>query len=428
MKKITLLLVLFLCAFTSTAQVVTTIAGSTAGYTDAVGTSAQFYGPRAVCLDNNGFMYVADYTNNLIRKIEIATNTVSTLAGSTAGFADGIGTVAQFNGPSGICADNNGNLYVTDYFNFKIRKIVIATGEVSTYSGSNFGYANGDLTNALFNAPVGICREGNFLYITESINTKIRKIDMVNGTVSTLAGSIQGTIDGIGEAAQFDGLSGICPDGNGNLYVAEINNHRIRKIVINTGEVTTFAGSGVPGFNNGTGITAGFDSPMGLAISNQNYLFVVDYGNNRIRKIDLGTAAVTNFVGAVQGYVDGSGAAARFSEPMGICFDPNGLLYIADRGNHKIRKVTAVLKAEEFSLPLSLKIYPNPAVDAVTIETNSNDGNAQLIITDCVGKEVYKQQTTLLSTTVNTSGLSKGIYFVSLYEGSKSVTQKLIIQ
>ena len=104
------------------------------------------------------------------------------------------------------------------------------------------------------------------------------------------------------------------------------------------------------------------------------------------------------------------------------------MLYIADRGNHKIRKVTAVLKAEEFSLPLSLKIYPNPAVDAVTIETNSNDGNTQLTITDCVGKEVYKQQTTLLSTTVNTSGLSKGIYFVSLYEGSKSVTQKLIIQ
>lgn len=427
MKKITLLFILYLWSFTSIAQTVTTIAGSTAGYTDAVGTSAQFYGPRAVCLDNNGNMYVADYTNNLIRKIELATNTVTTLAGSTAGFADGIGTAAQFNGPSGICTDTNGNLYVTDYFNFKIRKIVIATGEVSTYSGSNFGYANGDLTNALFNAPVGICRDGNFLYITESINTKIRKIDMVNGIVSTLAGSIQGTLDGIGEAAQFDGLSGICPDGNGNLYVAEINNHRIRKIVINTGEVTTFAG-GVAGFNNGTGTSAGFNNPMGLAISNQNYLFVVDYGNNRIRKIDLGTVAVTNFVGAVQGFADGSSAAAKFSEPMGICFDPSGLLYIADRGNHKIRKVTAILKAEEFAIPLSVKIYPNPAVDAVTIETNSTDTNAQLIITDCVGKEVYKQQTTLLSTTLNTSGLSKGIYFVSLHEGTKSVTQKLIIQ
>jgi sugar lactone lactonase YvrE len=409
------------------AQTVTTIAGSTAGYTDAIGTSAQFHGPRAVCLDNNGFMYVADYTNNLIRKIEIVTNTVSTLAGSTAGYADGIGTAAQFNGPSGICTDNNGNLYVTDYFNFKIRKIVIATGEVTTYTGSTFGYTNGDLATAQFNAPVGICREGDFLYVTESINTKIRKIDMITGTVSTLAGSIQGTLDGIGEAAQFDGLSGICPDGNGNLYVAEINNHRIRKIVINTGEVSTFAGS-VPGFNNGTGTNAGFNSPMGLAISNQNYLFVVDYGNNRIRKIDLGTAAVTNFVGAVQGFADGSSAAAKFSEPMGICFDPSGLLYIADRGNHKIRKVTAILKAEEFATPISVKIYPNPAVDAVTIETNCTNGNPQLIITDCVGKEVYNQQMTMLSTTVNTSGLSKGIYFVSLNEGTKSVTQKLIIQ
>lgn len=427
MKKITLLLALFLCAFSSTAQVVTTIAGSTPGYTDAIGTSAQFFGPRAVCLDNNGYMYVADYTNNLIRKIELATNTVSTLAGSNPGFADGIGTAAQFNGPSGICTDNNGNLYVTDYFNFKIRKIVIATGEVSTYCGSNFGFANGDLGTALFNAPVGICKDGNFLYVTESINTKIRKIDMITGMVSTLAGSVQGTLDGIGEAAQFDGLSGICTDGNGNLYVAEINNHRIRKVNINTREVTTFAGS-VPGFNNGTGINAGFNSPMGVAVSNQNFLFVVDYGNNRIRKIDLGTAAVTNFVGAVQGFTDGSSAAAKFSEPMGICFDPNGLLFVADRGNHKIRKITAILKAEEFVSPLSVKIYPNPAVDAVTIETNNNDGNTELIITDTVGKEVYKQKTTLLSTIVNTTGLSKGIYFVSLYEGTKSVTQKLIIQ
>jgi sugar lactone lactonase YvrE len=427
MKKITLLFILYLWSFASMAQVVTTIAGSTAGYTDAVGTAAQFYGPRAVCLDNNGFMYVADYTNNLIRKIELSTNTVSTLAGSTAGFANGIGTAAQFNGPSGICTDNNGNLYVTDYFNFKIRKIVIATGEVTTYTGSTFGYTNGDLSTAQFNAPVGICKEGDFLYVTESINTKIRKIDMINGTVSTLAGSIQGTLDGIGEAAQFDGLSGICPDGNGNLYVAEINNHRIRKIVINSGEVTTFAGS-VPGFNNGTGTSAGFNSPMGLAISNQNYLFVVDYGNNRIRKIDLATAAVTNFVGAVQGFADGNSAAAKFSEPMGICFDPNGLLYIADRGNHKIRKVTAILKSEEFDSPLSVKIYPNPAVNSVTIETNSIDVNAQLIITDCVGKEVYNQYTTQLSTTVNISGLSKGIYFVSINEGIKSATQKLIIQ
>lgn len=427
MKKITLLLIFFLCLFTSSAQVVTTVAGSTPGYTDAVGTSAQFFGPRAVCLDNNGFMYVADYTNNLIRKIELATNTVSTIAGSSVGFADGIGTAAQFNGPSGICTDNNGNLYVTDYFNFKIRKIVIATGEVTTYTGSSFGYTNGDLATAQFNAPVGICKVGDYLFVTESINTKIRRIDLVNGIVSTLAGSTQGTLDGIGEAAQFDGLSGICSDNSGNLYVAEINNHRIRKVVISTGEVTTFAGS-VPGFNNGTGTSAGFNSPMGLAISDQNYLFVVDYGNNRIRKIDLGTAAVTNFVGAVQGFADGSSAAAKFSEPMGICFDPNGLLYIADRGNHKIRKVTAILKAEEFAIPLSVKIYPNPAEDAVTIETNSTDANAQLIITDCVGKEVYKQQTTLLSTTVNTSGLSKGIYFVSLHEGTKSVTQKLIIQ
>ncbi len=426
MKKITLLLVLCLWSFVSNAQVVTTIAGSTAGHTDAVGTAAQLNGPRAVCIDNNGYMYVADYTNNLIRKIELATNTVTTLAGSTEGFADGNGTAAKFNGPSGICTDNNGNLYVADYFNFKIRKIVIATGEVTTLTGSNFGYANGDLASAQFNAPVGICQVGNYLYVTESINTKIRKIDLVNGVVSTLAGSVQGTTDGIGEAAQFDGLSGICYDGAGHLYVAEINNHRIRKIVISTGEVTTFAGS-VPGFNNGTGTSAGFNNPMGLTISNQNFMFVVDYGNNRIRKIDLATAAVSNFVGAVQGFADGTATAARFSEPMGICFDPNGLLYVADRGNHKIRKVTAILNNEEFKPGISLKIYPNPATDLFTVETNQINENSYLRITDFLGKEIYNQKISNLSTTINTSELCKGMYFITLIQDEMSTTQKVII-
>ncbi|WP_295337067.1 T9SS type A sorting domain-containing protein [Flavobacterium sp.] len=156
-------------------------------------------------------------------------------------------------------------------------------------------------------------------------------------------------------------------------------------------------------------------------------MFVVDYGNNRIRKIDLANAAVTNFVGAVQGFADGTGTAARFSEPMGICFDPNGLLFVADRGNHKIRKVTAILNNEEFETGLSLKIYPNPAVDLFTVETNQINENSYLRITDFLGKEIYTQKISNLSTTINTSELCKGIYFITLIQNEMSTTQKVII-
>jgi len=257
---------------------VTTLAGSSEGDADGIGTSAQFYGPDSITTDGTN-LYIADTINNRIRKIVIVTREVTTLAGSSEGDADGIGTSAQFFYPRGITTDGT-NLYVADFNNNIIRKIVISTGEVTTLAGSSQGYADGIGTSAQFFLPSGITTDGTNLYVADSDNNRIRKIVISTGEVTTLAGSSYGYADGIGSSAQFYYPDGITTDGT-NLYIADTYNHRIRKIVIATAEVTTLAGSS-EGYANGIGTSAQFAWPNGITTDGTN-LYVAD--NNKIRCI-----------------------------------------------------------------------------------------------------------------------------------------------
>jgi sugar lactone lactonase YvrE len=273
---------------------VITLAGSGAlGFAEGPGTTARFNYPADLAIDNTGNLYVADTNNNRIRKITPAGD-VSTLAGSsTSGPADGTGTLAQFNTPRGVAADGAGNLYVADTYNHRIRKIVIATGLVTTLAGNTSGYTDGTGTAALFNDPMGVAVDGaGNLYVADADNHNIRKIVIATGVVTTLAGSDvppvppSGSADGTGTAALFSLLRGVATDGAGNLYVADSTNHRIRKIVIATKEVTTLTGSGTTGgFTDGTLTAAQFNSPYGIAVDGAGNLYVADRDNHRIRKI-----------------------------------------------------------------------------------------------------------------------------------------------
>ncbi|MBF0238955.1 MAG: Ig-like domain-containing protein [SAR324 cluster bacterium] len=330
---------------------------STSGDIDATGNAALFYTLMAVTTDGIN-LYVADQGNNKIRKIVISTGVVTTIAGPSQGSTvfgdiDATGSSARFYNPRGITTDGT-NLYVTDNSNNKIRKIVISTGAVTTIAGPAPGStASGD-TDATGNAarfwgPDHITTDGNNLYVTDWNNNKIRKIVIATGVVTTIAGPTQGLTtsgdtDGTGNASRFDKPAGITTDGI-NLYVTDYNNNKIRKIVIATGVVTTIAGpiqgSITSGDADGTGNVARFTNPYDMTTDGIN-LYIAGFVNNKVRKLVISTGVVTTLAGpdpgsTASGDTDGTGNLARFSFPKGITTD--GISLYVSTNNHKIRRI-----------------------------------------------------------------------------------------
>jgi len=323
---------------------VTTLAGSPVmGAADGTGAAGRFYFPRGITTDGTS-LFVADTGNLTIRRVTIATGQVSTLAGSpgAAGTADGTGVAAKFFFPYGITTDGT-NLYVSERANHTIRKVEIATGVVTTLAGSagNSGSADGTGVAATFTNPDGITTDGTNLYVVDSGNMTIRKVSVATGVVTTLAGfpGVGGTADGKGAEARFSYLRGITTDGV-NLYVTDT--WTIRKVVIATGEVTTLAGNpgaGTWGSADGTGAEARFDGPSAITTDGTS-LFVTEPNANTIREVSIATGLVTTLSGKpyVAGMADGTGAAARFSYPDGITTD-GASLFIVDTANGSIRRM-----------------------------------------------------------------------------------------
>jgi len=300
----------------SLSTVVTTLAGTVDnGSANGTGTSASFNIPYGITTDGTN-LYVADSDNHLIRKIVISTGAVTTVAGTgSTGSANGTGTSASFNYPRGITTDGT-NLYVGVIINNLIRQIVISTGVVTTLAGTGSpGSSNGTGTAASFYYPEGITTDGTNLYVADTDNHLIRKIVISTGVVTTVAGTgSSGSANGTGTSASFYYPRGITTDGT-NLYVTDTENHLIRKIVISTGVVTTVAGTGSSGSSNGTGTSASFKSPREITKDGTN-LYVADMFNNLIRKIVISTGVVTTVAGTgSSGSANGTGTSASFNYP-----------------------------------------------------------------------------------------------------------------
>lgn len=306
-----------------------TIAGSgVAGYADGLASQAQFAKPRGIALLGSTIL-VADYENYRLRQID--GDQVTTFAGcGVQGLADGPAGSAELNLPDGIAVDAAGTVYVADSANSCIRKI--EGGVVSTLAGTNTaGLVDGALAAARFTNPRGIAVDGGKIYVADTGNHRIRLIE--GGTVSTLAGSVAGHADGAALSARFSAPMGLAVDG-GKIYVADSGNNRIR--VIEAGIVSTVAGAGAQGKDDGPALQATFWSPVDLACAGTT-IYVVDQANHAIRAFD--GANVTTLNGAGFGHRDGPLATALFFYPRGIVAGPGGELYVADQSNERIRLI-----------------------------------------------------------------------------------------
>jgi gliding motility-associated-like protein len=267
--------------------------------------------------------------------------TLQTIAGTgQSGNQNGQATQSTFNRVTHVVRDSKGNLFVTDLDNHCIRKID-PNGLVSTFAGScgSIGFADGQGGSARFNWPFYMAIDAfDNLYVSDAKNHAIRKISPT-GAVTTLAGNgVNGLVDGVGSTARFDHPYGICFDPNGDLIITDRFNHALRKLTLSTKMVTTLAG-GNEGFVNGPLANAQFSAPHGIVHVGNGVYFVADRGNGRIRKID-GTIVTTYAGSGIEGFKDGNLTTAQFSTLSGIDADAQGNLYIGDYGNNAIRKIS----------------------------------------------------------------------------------------
>ena len=340
--------------------VITTIAGRrTYGFDGDGGPAVEALlgSPYGVAADSAGNVYIADRLNHRIRKVD-SSGTITTIAGTGElgyGGDGGPAVEALLASPSDVATDGDGNVYIADQRNNRIRK-VDSSGTITTFAGtdeSGFDGDDGPAVEALLGSPYGVAADsaGN-VYIADRLNHRIRKVDS-SGTITTFAGRgrdeyREGGFGGDGgpaAQAQLRNPSGVATDGAGNVYIAELGNHRIRK-VDSSGTITTFAGTGERGFggDDGPAVKARLASPFDIALDADGNVYIADTDNNRIRKVDS-SGTITTFAGpgdALYGGFGGDGGPAveaQLASPRGVATDGAGNLYIADTDNRRIRKV-----------------------------------------------------------------------------------------
>lgn len=309
---------------------VSTLAGNgTQGFADGPAASARFANPRGIAILGST-LYVADYDNHRIRAI--AGGTVTTVAGTgKQGYKNGPAASAELNQPDGIALDASGALYVADSSNDVIRRI--ASGAVTTLAGSNLkGSTDGPAATASFNYPRGIDVAAGIVYVADSENHRIRKI--ASGVVSTVAGSTKGFADGPLASARFSSPSGLAVVGS-KIYVCDSGNNRVR--LIDGGTVSTVLGTGAPGLKDGPAASAEIWNPVDVTATAGGTIYVTHQSHHRVRKLAAGV--VSTLTGFAAGFQDGPVAGALFNFPAGIVAGSAGELYVADQSNQRIRLI-----------------------------------------------------------------------------------------
>jgi hypothetical protein len=437
MKKIFLIFFSIIWALVANAQIITTVAGngSTANTGDGgIAVTASIGYPVGCAFDTRGNFYFGDVLGNVVRKVTPC-GIISTVAGTGIGGYNGDGilaTTAELNDPGGFALDSLDNLYIADVFNNRIRKIDVITGIITTVAGNGgqgFSGDGGPATSATLYQPCNICfNQSGSLYIVDGGNHRIRKVD-TSGAISTVVGT--GTAghtgdNGLASAAEIEDLYGICADTLGNIYFEQQDSNTIRKV--NTvGVITTIAGNGSTGSGStgdgGQAINARLD-PLGLTFDKSGNLYISGYIENNIRKINTLGIISTVAGNGIAGFSGDGGTAdsAELYDPYGIAIDPYDNLYIADRNNSRIRKITfnpsppcSSTEVNNITPIQGINIYPNPAYNTITITAGTQIKSVAVI--NLLGQTVYSQTYNSEQVQVSVANLPAGVYFVKVNEG-----------
>jgi len=433
--KFTILLAL-VCAshFDADAQVgiINTIAGTGVGGYCCDGdfaTAAEISVPEGLCLDDSGNVLIADSRNSRIRKVNRITGVISTIAGTDSAGYNGDGGLAinsQLNIPVAVKVDDSGNIYVADGLNNRIRKIVVSDGIITTIAGNGLaGYAgdNGLAKNSELYKPSGLCldKTHHLLYISDCGNNVIRKVNLLSDTITTFAGDGIGRFSGdhgLATNASLFGACEVCTDSVGNLIIADTWNNRVRKVDIVTDTIVTIAGTGVGAYSGDGGLATDeeIDAPAGVFVDKMGNIYLAEYGDGVIQKIDAVTHILTTIAGTGStGYCcDGEAATDAQLTPTDVCLDSMGSIYIADYNNNRIRKINGTTGVANLAMNQldNLTISPNPAKDYV--EVNGINKNIIYHLTNVLGQEITVGILKVGNSIIDLNNCLPGIYLLTL--------------
>jgi sugar lactone lactonase YvrE len=444
MKKVLLTLIAYSLLLTANAQIITTVAGNgTGGFSGNGGqaTAAELNQPYGVLCDASGNFYIGDFSNNVVRMVNTA-GIISDFAGNhIAGFSGdgGQATAAQVSLPAGISRDGAGNIYIADASNERIRK-VNTSGIISTIAGNGtMGYSGdgGPATAAELKEPFGtaIDAAGN-VYIADYQNSRIRIVN-TSGIIETFAGNGVSGYSGDGgqaTAAAINQSTGVALDGAGNLFIADYLNNRVR-MVNTSGIITTFAGNGTAGYSGdgGQATAAEINQATGVIVDVSGNLYLQEWSGFRIRKVSA-SGVITTLAGDGNGGYSGDGGpatAAEINRSCGLSFDGSGNLYIADELNYRIRKITGIpLGVNQAVNTNEFAVYPNPSNGQfqIVIAGEAKQSLALVDVYNMLGEKVYSNE--LLITNyqllIHMNNQPAGIYLLKLQTEDGSILTKKI--
>jgi len=439
-------------------NVINTVVGThTGGYNgdNIAATSAELYFPYGICLDATGNMYIAEWGNHRVRKVDATTGIITTIAGTgAAGHTGdkGPATSAEIWGAYDVRLDAAGNVYFADANANCIRKITSSTGMITTIAGKydstgpavgkydSAGY-NGDgiaATIAKLNYPTGIVLDpsGN-IYIADQYNNRIRKVTASTGIITTVVGTGKAGYTGDGNAATNAEISAparVMLDASGDLYFSDGGNNVIRKVTVSTGIINTVVGTGSAGYSgDGAAATsATLSDPSGIIFDATGNMYIADASNNVIREVIYSTGIITTLAGnGTQGYSGNGGQAlnAEFFHPLTMAiYNNTGNMLIDDDENWVIREVNAPLAVDNISSSITeVNIYPNPASERATLTFSKNLTQGSVVkVYNLMGQVVYSEniKAAVSSLTINTSILSQGVYLLKVNSIEGSIANK----